>query len=105
MTPALRKALVESGVVIPTTPTEVDLAEARLTRKVTPKEVEAAFARLEKALDELSPAPAFMRLDECVIPPADRGLAMAARNGSELDAETLAKIEETVVRATRKPQA
>ncbi len=51
----------------------------------------------------ITPDPAFVRLDECVIPPADSGLAMAARNGGELDAETLAKIEESVARATRKP--
>ena len=103
MTPALRKALVESGAVIPTTPSEVKLAEAHLTGNVTRLQVEAAFARLEKALDDIAPAPAFMRLDECVMPPADGGLAMAARNGGELDTETLAKIEESVARATRKP--
>ena|SRR5216684_745708 len=102
MTPALRKALVESGVVIPTTPSEVELAEAHLRRNVTPQEVEAEFARLEKALDDITAAPAFMRLDECVIPPADSGLGMAARNAGGLDAETLAKIEESVARATRK---
>ena len=103
MTPALRKALVESGALIPTTPAEVELAEAHLTRHVTAQEVDAAFAQLQKALNDTSPDPAFMQLDESVIPPADSGLAMAARNGDKLDAETLAKIEESVARATRKP--
>lgn len=103
MTPALRKALVESGAVIPTTPSEVKLAEKHLKRRVKPNEVEAAFARLEKALDNIAPILEFMQLDKCVMPPAEGGLSMAARNGGELDAETLAKIEESIARATRKP--
>lgn len=103
MTPALRKALVESGALIPTTPEEVELAEAHLTRDVTRQETEAAFAKLEAALDETTPAPQFMRLDDCVVAAKDSDFAMAARNGTELDAETLARIEESIARATRKP--
>ncbi len=103
MTPALRKALVESGALIPTTAEEVELAEAHLTRAVTRQEVDAAFAKLEAALDDDSPVSSFMRLDESVVSPTDGGLAMAARNGTELDAETLAKIEASVARATHKP--
>lgn len=103
MTPALRKALVESGALIPTTAEEVKLAETHLTRNVTPQEVEAAFTKLEAALDDTAPVPLFMHLDECVVPMPESDIAMAARNGAELDAETLAKIEECVARATRKP--
>ena len=101
LTPALRKALVELGTIIPTTPDEVALAEAHLTDGTTPEEVEASFKKLEQILDD-SLAPAFMRLDESVVSPTDCGLSMAARNGDELDAETLARIEESVARATRK---
>jgi hypothetical protein len=103
MTPALRKALVESGALIPTTPREVRLAETRGECHLTQKEISESFAQLEKALDGASSDPAFMRLDESVTAPAGNGLAMAARNGDALDAETLAKIEESVNRATRKP--
>ena len=103
LTPALRKALVELGAIIPTTPEEVELAEAHLTDGTTHEEAEASFKKLEQILDDDSLAPAFMHLDESVASPTDCGLSMAARNGDELDAETLARIEESVARATRKP--
>lgn len=103
MTPALRRALVESGALIPTTPEEVELAEAHLTRDVTRHETETAFAKLEATLDDTSPASPFMRLDDCVVPATESDFAMAARNGTELDAETLARIEESIARVTRKP--
>src|SRR5262245_38167468 len=103
VTPALRKALVESGAIIPTSPEEVTLAENHLTRTVTPQEIAEAFSKLEAALDETSPPSPFMQLDECVVPPTGDGLAMAARNGVELDADTLAIIEDVVAHAKRKP--
>lgn len=103
LTPTLRKALVELGFILPTTPEEVGLAEAHLTDGTTPEEVEASFQKLEQMLDDESLAPSFMRLDESVVSPTNCGLSMAARNGVELDEETLARIEESVARATRKP--
>ncbi len=103
MTPALRKALVESGAIIPTTPEEVELAESHLTRGVTRQEVEAAFAKLEASLDDIKPAPPFMRLDACVMLSTEE-LALAARNGKPLDAETMAKIEDSVSRVMRNPR-
>jgi hypothetical protein len=62
MTPALRKALVECGVIIPTTSKEVELAEAHLTHMPTPEQVEASFKKLEQMLAGDSPARSFMRL-------------------------------------------
>gem|GEM_PF-6060042 len=44
-----------------------------------------------------------MRLDEAFVGLADNELAMAARNGGDLDAETLARIERDVADAIRKP--
>lgn len=103
MTTALRKALVECGAIIPITPDEVELAQRHLTPTPTPNQVDAAFARLEATLNDGRITLSFMNLDDCVVPPTNGGLAMAARNGTELDAETLAKIEKSVSDATRKP--
>lgn len=52
LTPELRKALVELGVITPTTPDEVKLAEARMQRK---RELDAAWEQLEKSLDTEEP--------------------------------------------------
>lgn len=101
MTPALRKALVETGAIIPTTPGEVRLAQSALARYPNQQEVDAAFVKLEQALGDTSPAP-FMQLNDCVAPSADGGLSMAARNGEELDPDTLARVEESIAQAARK---
>lgn len=103
MTPALRKALVELGAVIPTTPQEVKLAEAQLGPEPLRSEVDAAFADILHALDDTQSRKPFMQIDEILIAAADSELAMAARNGTELDAETLAQIERDVAAAIRKP--
>ena len=102
MTPALRKALVEIGAVIPTTPQEVKLAEAQLGPEPPRSEVDAAFVAVLHALDDTKSSKPFMQLDESVVAAADNELAMAARNGTELDAETLAQIERDVAAVTRK---
>ncbi len=103
MTPALRKALVELGAAIPTTPQEVRLVEAQLSSEPSRSEIDAAFATVLHALDDSKSSKPFMQLDDAVVSAADDGLAMAARNGSELDATTLAQIERDVASATRKP--
>ena len=102
MTPALRKALVEIGAVIPTTPQEVKLAEAQLGTEPLRSEVDAAFAAVLHALDDRESSRPFMRLDESDIAASNNELAMAARNGTELDAKTLAQIERDVAAVTRK---
>jgi hypothetical protein len=104
MTPALRKALVECGAIIPITPEEVFLAEKQLSIDAEASHVDSAFKALEDALDDPSKDLSFMRLDDSVAPQKGGDLAMAARNGDELDEETRAKIEESVRKALRKPR-
>jgi hypothetical protein len=104
MTSSLRRALVESGVVIPTTLEEVKLAESNCAREVSRDELDASFAKLEQALDGNAPEHSFMHLHQCVMPSTEDGLALAARNGKPLDAETLAKIEDDVSGVIRKPR-
>jgi hypothetical protein len=101
LTPALRKALVELGAVIPTTPEEVVLVETKLTHKVSARETQQAFERLEQSLDDPHES-SFMRLHDCVLAPAEDGLAMAARKGIKLDREMLEKIAKSVARARSK---
>jgi len=48
----LRKALIECGALIPTTPDEVEIAEKQLEIRATPAQINAAFSELEKALDK-----------------------------------------------------
>jgi hypothetical protein len=100
MTPALRKALIESGALIPTTPTEVRLAQRFLTESLTPDQIDAAFSKLDSMLETDSPAPPFIELDEPLPSPGGQGMASAARNGSELSESLLARIDEDVDRAT-----
>lgn len=103
MTPALRKALVELGAVIPTTPQEVKLVESQLGPEPTRSEIDAAFESVLHVLEDSNSDKPFIHLDESVVDATDNMLAMAARNGSELDEETLAKIERDVAAAIRKP--
>jgi len=101
--PALRKALIECGAVIPTTPKEVLLAERQQKTKASPDQVEAAFQKLELALDDPTDDLSFAKINDALLTMQNEDLAMAARNGMELDEETRAKIEESVQRALRKP--
>lgn len=100
-TSALRKALVEIGALIPVTPEEVKLAEARLTDGTTPEEVEASFKKLEETLDDNAPVP-FMRLHESVQLPSEDCVSMVARNAANLKTETLARIAHVVASETGK---
>ncbi len=102
LTSALRKALVEIGILIPRTAEEVTLAEACITDGTTPEQVASSFEKLERMLDSSSTAPAFMRLRESIADLREGGLSMAARKGATLDAKTRAKIEETIARITGK---
>ena len=65
LTVALRKALVEIGALIPTSPEEVRLVENHLTIGTTPEQVELAFKKLEQKLGDPVASP-FMRLHESV---------------------------------------
>lgn len=102
MTPALRKALVEIGAVIPTSIQEVKLAEAQNGPEPERAEVEAAFDAILYALDSTESNKPFIRLDESFSATSSNNLALAARNGGELDAETLAQIEIDVANALNK---
>jgi hypothetical protein len=101
LTPVLHRALVEIGALIPTTPEAVELAETHVVLNSPPTEVSKAFERVLGLLNGTSKQPPFMRLDDCVAPLTEERLALAARKGRELDAETLAKIERDVAEATR----
>jgi Zn-dependent peptidase ImmA (M78 family) len=98
-TSALRKALVEIGALIPVTPEEVKLAEARLTDGTTPEEVEASFKRLEEILDD-HVLPQFMQLHESIQLPSEDCVSMVARNAATLKAEAVARIAHAVASAT-----
>jgi hypothetical protein len=100
----LRKALIECGALIPTTPEEVLLAERQLKIRTTREQIKAAFSELERALDDPTAEISFARLDDSVSVVKNQDLAMAARNGMELGDETRAKIEDSVDKALRKPQ-
>lgn len=103
ITPILRKALVEIGVLIPISPSEVVIADSHFVQEPSSEEENAAFTRLEQILDDDTSSLFFMRIDETLFTPKDGGLAMAARNGEELDSETLAKIKQAIAQATRIP--
>jgi hypothetical protein len=99
----LRKALIECGAVIPTTPEEVLLAERQHKVKAPPVQIEAAFKKLELALDDPTDDLSFAKLNDPLLTMQNEELAMAARNGTELDEETRAKIEASVQKTLRKP--
>lgn len=102
MTPALRRALVEIGAVIPTSIQEVKLAEAKNGPEPGSGEIEAAFDAVLYALDSTESTKPFIRLDESFSAASSNNLALAARNGNELDAKTLAQIESDVANALNK---
>jgi hypothetical protein len=99
----LCKALIECGAVIPTTPEEVALAERQHKVKASPAQIEAAFKKLELALDNPTDDLSFAKINDALQTIQNEDLAMAARNGTELDEETRAKIEESVQKTLRKP--
>jgi len=97
LTAALRKALVEIGALIPTSPEEVELAEKHLTDGTTAEQVEASFRKLEEILDDDLVTSPFMQLHESVALPAEGCVSVAARHGPpNLGRETLAKIVDDV---------
>lgn len=100
----LRKALIECGALIPTTPEEVEVVEKQLEIRATPAQINAAFSELEKALDDPTSEINFVKLSESISLMKNEELAMAARNGNELAEETRAKIEKSVDNALKKPQ-
>ena len=102
--PELRKALIECGAVIPTTPDEVLIAERQHQIKTAPAQIDTAFRKLEKALADPTTDLSFAQLNDSLKMPKNEDLAMAARNGSELDEETRAKIEGSITKALRKPR-
>ena len=99
----LRKALIECGALIPTTPDEVQVVEKQLELRATPAQINAAFIELEKALDDPITELRFVKLSESLSVLRNEDLAMAARNGNELAEETRAKIEKSVHDALKKP--
>ena len=101
MTPALRKALIESGALIPTTPNDVVLAQRLIDSRVSPEIIAAAFARLERLIDDAETNSTFIKIDGPMV--SDGLQSMAARNGEELDAETLAKLDQAITEAIDKP--
>jgi len=100
----LRKALIECGALIPTTPDEVEIAEKQLEIRATPAQINAAFSELEIALDDSTSEINFVKLSESISGMKNEELAMAARNGNELAEETRARIEKSVDNALKKPQ-
>jgi hypothetical protein len=98
LTPEIRKALVEFGAHIPTTPEEVELAEAHLTLKLSSAQLDEAVARIEKK-NSNSATLSFICLTKST-PPTD-GLALAARNGKKFTPETIKKIESSIDLAAR----
>ena len=99
----LHKALIECGAVIPTTPEEVLLAERHHKAKTSPEQIEAAFQKLEMALEDPADDLSFAKVNDVLITMQNEELAMAARNGQELDETTRAKIEASVEKVLRKP--
>ena len=102
--PELRKALIECGAVIPTTPEGVLLAEQQHIVKMSPAEIDAAFKKVELALNDPADDLSFAKANDALVTIQNEDLAMAARNGEDLDEETRAKIEESVQRVLRKPR-
>jgi len=102
LTPELKTALVEIGAIIPTTAAEVALVENKFTAALPKPEVNAAFDAVLRMMDGDASSEAFIK-PSAVSAVGDYELALAARNGNALDAETLAKIEADVAQATRKP--
>ena len=102
LTPELKQALVEIGAIIPTTAAEVALAENKLAAAPSKAKMNAAFDAVLRMIDNDTTSEAFVH-SVAVPAEADYEFAMAARNGVVLDAETLAKIEADVARATQKP--
>lgn len=101
LTPELKQALVEIGAIIPTTAAEVALVENKFNSALPKAEVSAAFDAVLRMMDGDRSSKGFIK--PIALPAAgDYELAMAARNGHALDAETLAKIEADVAKATRK---
>lgn len=102
LTPELKQALVEIGAIIPTTAAEVALVGNKFTAALPNSEVNAAFDAILRMMDADASTDTFIKPVVMSVVD-DYELAMAARNGHALDAETLAKIEADVARATRKP--
>jgi hypothetical protein len=100
----LRKALIECGALIPTTPNEVEIAEKQLEIRATPAQINASFREIEKALDDPTTEIEFVKLSESLSVLRNEELAMAARNGNDLAEEIRAKIEKSVNNALKKPQ-
>ena len=82
MKPAIHKAMVELGHVIPTTPETVELAENQLIEDGDDSDIDESFARLSNLLKSGKPAPSFCELEESFIPLMNTELSMAARNGN-----------------------
>lgn len=101
--PELRKALIECGAIIPTTPEEVLLAERQHKAMISPAEIDAAFKKLELALNDPTDDLSFAKVNDVLVTMQNEDLAMAARNGEELDEETRAKIEKSVQKFLGKP--
>jgi hypothetical protein len=100
----LRKALIECGALIPTTPEEVEIAEKQLEIRATPAQINAAFSELDKALDDPITEIKFVKLNRSLSVSRDEDLAMAARHGNDLAEETRAKIEKSIDDALKKPR-
>ena len=99
----LRRALVECGAIIPTTPEEVALAEKHQKLDLSPTQIDIAFGELEKAINNPEVDLSFVKLNASILPIETGELSMAARNGCEIDESTRAKIEETVNKILEKP--
>lgn len=103
ITPKLRKALVEIGAVIPTTAADVTLAERHLDCQVSQSQIDASFAQIERMLaPQSAPRAATPSVRYKTNAASSMGLALAARNGSEIDEATKAKIEADIAQATQK---
>lgn len=102
LTPELKQALVEIGAVIPTTAAEVALVENKFTTALPKTEVNAAFDTVLRMLDSDASSEAFIK-PVAMSASGNHELALAARNGVTLDADTLAKIEADVAHAIQKP--
>ena len=103
LTPEIRKALVEIGAVIPTTVAEVALAERHLDCQVSLSQIDASFAQIEQMLAwQSSPNTGAPVMRYTTNAASCTGLALAARNGTEIDEATRAIIEADIAEATNK---
>ncbi|WP_395741687.1 hypothetical protein [Prosthecobacter sp.] len=101
--PEIRKALVEIGAVIPTTVSQVSLAERHMDCQVSQSQIDASFAQIEQMLTWQSSAKTAVPVMRYTTDAASfTGLALAARNGSEIDEATRSKIEADIADANRK---